>query len=231
VSRVFGENRPMPGRASDERSDETAIMKILAIGGGVVIGVSLLAMITVISSKGYSILMRTAVPSPQETASKPRPRQTPLPEAPPKAPEPSLPSSVPVQSPAEPASAKQIAGSGRQPASLGATQRVQTPDAVAPPVASGQTRIAIKANQGSWIDACPDGRIAFRRYLPPPNRVDLRFSSYAVIRLGNSGGIEISVNGTPTGPLGAVGQIRIVHFDLDGFHFLMPGEPGTECGR
>jgi Domain of unknown function (DUF4115) len=219
----------MPGRARDERPDETANMKILAIGAGVVIGVSLLAMVTVISSKGYSILMRTAVPSPQETASKPRPRQVQLPEASPNAPEPSLPRSVPMQSPKPPA--KQIAGSGRQSASLGVTQRAQTLHAVVPRVASGQTRLAIKANQGSWIDACPDGRIAFRRYLSPPNSVDLRFSSYAVIRLGNSGGIEISVNGAPTGPLGAVGQIRVVQFDLKGYYFLMPGDPGTECGK
>jgi len=219
----------MPGRARVERPDETANMKILAIGAGVVIGVSLLAMVTVISSKGYSILMRTAVPSPQETASKPRPRQVQLPEAPLKAPEPSLPRSVPMQSPKPPA--KQIAGSGRPSASLGVTQRAQTLRAVVPPVASGQTRVAIKANQGSWIDACPDGRIAFRRYLSPPNSVDLRFSSYAVIRLGNSGGIEISVNGAPTGPLGAVGQIRVVHFGLKEYHFLMPGDHGTECGK
>jgi cytoskeleton protein RodZ len=229
VRRLFGENRPMPGRARDEQPDETANMKILAIGAGVLIGVSLLAMITVVSSKGYSILMRTAVPSPQETASKPRPRQTPLSEAPPKAPQPSLPRSVPMQSPAQPA--KQIAGSARQSASLGVTQGAQTLHAVVPRVASGQTRLAIKANQGSWVDACPDGRIAFRRYLPPPNTVDLRFSSYAVIRLGNAGGIEISVDGAPTGPLGAVGQIRVVHFDLKGYHFLMPGDPGTECGK
>ena len=219
----------MPGRARDEQPDETPNMKILAIGAGVVIGVSLLAMITVISSKGYSILMRTAVPSPQETASKSRPSQVQLPEVPPKPPEPSLPRSVPMQSPAPPA--KQIAGSGRPSASLGVTQRAQTLHAVVPPVASGQTRVAIKANQGSWIDACPDGRIAFRRYLSPLNSVDFRFSSYAVIRLGNSGGIEISVNGAPTGPLGAVGQIRVVHFDLKGYHFLMPGDPGTECGK
>jgi hypothetical protein len=231
VGRFFGENRPMTGRAREERPDETANMKVLAIGAGVMIGASLLAMTAVISSKGYSILMRTALPSPQATASKPRPRQTQLPQAPPQAPEPSLPNSVPMRSPEQPASAKQIAGSSGQPDNLAATQRVQSPDTVAPPVASGQTRLAVKANQGSWIDACPDGRTAFRRYLPPQTRVDLRFSSSAVLRLGNSGGTEISVNGTPTGPLGAVGQIRVVQFDSNGFHFLMPGDPGTECGR
>jgi hypothetical protein len=221
----------MTWRARWDRPDETAYMKVSAITAGVVVGVSLLAMIMGISSKGYSILMRTASPLPQEPASNARQTPTSLPQAPPDTPEPSAPKSVPAQSPNQAAEVKQLSGSTRQPTNPGALQRVQSPDTIAPPVASGKTRIAIKANQGSWIDACSDGRTIIRKYLPPLNRVDLEFSSDSVIRLGNSGGVEISVNGAPTGPLGVLGQMRVVQFDSKGSHFLMPGDPGAECGK
>jgi uncharacterized protein DUF4115 len=213
------------------RSDETAYMKVVAIAAGAVVGVSLLAMIIGISSKGYSILMRTTWPSPQEAASKAKQAPTRLSQTPADAPESRLPNSVPIQSPDQAATVKQFTGSSRQSANLGATQRGQLPTAIPLPATSGKTRIVLKANQGTWIDACSDGRTVFRRYLPPPNSVHIEFSSEAVIRLGNSGGIETSVDGKSTGPLGVLGQTRVVQFDSKGFHFLMPGDPGAECGK
>ena len=222
--------RRMTWRARWERSDETPYMKAAAIAAGVVVGVSLLAMIMGISSKGYSALLSTATPSQPEAANKVRQGPAPLPQAPSDAPEHGLPKSVPIQSPKQ-AATKPLASSSPQPANVGTAQQVQSPDAIVPPVASVKTRIAIKANEGSWVDACADGQTVFRKYLPPQNSVDLQFLNEAVVRLGNSGGIETSVNGTPTGPLGRLGQIRVVHFDSKGFHFLMPGDPGTECGK
>ena len=95
----------------------------------------------------------------------------------------------------------------------------------------GKSRIAIKTKQGSWIDACADGRTVIRRYLPPSNIADLGFSNVAVVRAGNAGGVEISVNGTSTGSMGALGEVRVIRFDAVGFHFLEQGDPGTECGQ
>ena len=99
-----------------------------------------------------------------------------------------------------------------------------------PPVL-GKSRIVIKAKQGSWIDACADGRTVLRQYLAPANTADLGFSNAAVVRTGNAGGIDISVNGTPTGPVGALGEVRVIQFDAKGFRLLEQGAPGTECGQ
>jgi cytoskeleton protein RodZ len=99
------------------------------------------------------------------------------------------------------------------------------------PVVQSKSRIVIKANQGSWIDACADERTVIRRYLPPSNTADLGFTNAAVVRTGNAGGVEISVNGTATGPVGALGEVRVIQFDSKGFHFLEQGDAGTECGR
>jgi len=105
-----------------------------------------------------------------------------------------------------------------------------TPQAPLPRL-QGKSRIAIKAKQGSWIDACADGRTVLREYLPQAGAADLGFSNVAVVRTGNAGGVEISVNGTSTGPVGALGEVRVIQFDAKGFHFLEQGDPGTECGQ
>lgn len=99
------------------------------------------------------------------------------------------------------------------------------------PAVPGKSRIVIQAKQGSWIDACADGRTVIRQYLAPSGTADLGFSNSAVVRTGNAGGIDISVNGAPAAPLGKIGEVRVIQFDARGFHFLELGDPGTECGR
>jgi len=99
------------------------------------------------------------------------------------------------------------------------------------PVVRGKSRIVIQAKQGSWIDACADGRTVIRRYLAPAGTADLGFSNSAVVRTGNAGGVDISVNGTSAGPVGKLGEVRVIQFDAKGFHLLEQGDPGTECGR
>jgi len=99
------------------------------------------------------------------------------------------------------------------------------------PVVRGKSRIVIQAKQGSWIDACADGRTVIRRYLAPAGTADLEFSNSAVVRTGNAGGVDISVNGSLAGPVGKLGEVRVIQFDAKGFHLLEQGDPGTECGR
>jgi hypothetical protein len=40
------------------------------------------------------------------------------------------------------------------------------------------------------------------------------------VRLGNAGGVEISANGKPIGPVGEKGQVKIVEFKGDGFRVV-----------
>jgi cytoskeleton protein RodZ len=99
------------------------------------------------------------------------------------------------------------------------------------PAVQRKSRIVIQAKQGSWIDACADGRTVIRRYLSPAGTAELGFSNVAVVRTGNAGGVDISVNGTSAGTVGKAGEVRVVRFDAGGFHVLAPGDPGTECGQ
>jgi hypothetical protein len=90
--------------------------------------------------------------------------------------------------------------------------------------------MTIAAASGSWIDVCRDGKEILRRYLPEQSKVNTYFFDEAVVRLGSSGGVRISIDGIGARPLGHIGQPRVVQFDMKGFHFLTPGEPGYECG-
>lgn len=99
------------------------------------------------------------------------------------------------------------------------------------PAVQGASRIVIQAKQGTWIDACADGRTVIRRYLAPSGTVALGFANAAVVRTGNAGGVDISVNGTAAGPVGKAGEVRVIRFDAKGFHVLEQGDPGTECGQ
>lgn len=108
---------------------------------------------------------------------------------------------------------------------------VRPPAHVPASVEQRKSRIVITAQQGSWIDACADGRTVIRRYLPPSTSADLRFSNVAVLRTGNAGGVEVSVDGKATGPMGALGEVRVIRFDAGGFHVLEESDPGAECGK
>ena len=109
--------------------------------------------------------------------------------------------------------------------------KASPPQHVKSAAVQGKSRIVIQAKQGSWIDACADGRTVIRRYLAPAGTAELGFSNAAVVRTGNAGGVDISVNGTAAGPVGKDGEVRVVRFDAQGFHLLEQGDPGTECGQ
>src|SRR5665213_994237 len=106
-----------------------------------------------------------------------------------------------------------------------ATKSVKTspPQHAQLPTVQGKSRIVIQAKQGSWIDACADGRTVIRRYLAPSSTAELGFSNSAVVRTGNAGGIDISVNGTLAAPVGKLGEVRVIQYDARGFHLLEQG--------
>ena len=109
--------------------------------------------------------------------------------------------------------------------------KVSPPQPTQSPAVRSKSRIVIQAKQGSWIDACADGRTVIRRYLAPAGTAELGFVNTAVVRTGNAGGVDISVNGTSAGAVGKAGEVRVIRFDGKGIHLLEQGDPGTECGQ
>jgi hypothetical protein len=203
-----------PDRASFETPAVSRTRLMVATAVGVVIGAALAVIIVGIASAGYSSLTTMPFPLHREAPEKTPQRYAQVAPAPPVVKEPGMPSAHPAENPAQFSSLKQSPG-----------------PAVSAPVAPGKSHITITGGQGSWVDACPDGRTVFRGYLAGQSSEELSFSHYATVRLGSAGGVQASVNGAPVGPLGRVGQIRVVRFDAKGVHFLGPDDPGRECGE
>jgi hypothetical protein len=82
----------------------------------------------------------------------------------------------------------------------------------------------ITATENTWISACSDGRVVFENLLIPNGTLEVRFSSLAAIHLGNAGGVGISVDGKPIGPVGTPGMVRVVELLPDQIRLLPPNQ-------
>jgi cytoskeleton protein RodZ len=89
----------------------------------------------------------------------------------------------------------------------------------------------IRAAQASWVAACSDGKEVLSRSLANGDTREIEFSQKMVVRTGNAGGTEISVDGRPIGSIGPAGALRIVELGPQGFHLLSlePGDNGHDC--
>ncbi len=89
----------------------------------------------------------------------------------------------------------------------------------------------IRVTQASWVAACSDGKEVLRRVLANGATREIEFSEKVIVRTGNAGGTELSVDGRLLGSLGPAGAVRIVELAPDGFHLLppAPGNDGHDC--
>jgi hypothetical protein len=88
---------------------------------------------------------------------------------------------------------------------------------------AGKSRLAtLNATANTWVTACSDGQIVFENLLRPEGRLDVRFSRLAVIRVGNAGGVAITVDGKPMGALGGPGMVRVLELQPDQTRLVPP---------
>jgi cytoskeleton protein RodZ len=104
----------------------------------------------------------------------------------------------------------------------------ETPQAPPPPPASpagdGLVRVEITAQEQQlvWVSARADGKFLFAVTLQPNESRTVEASKTVLLKLGNAGGANFSLNGKPTGPVGPKGQIRSVQFTSGGFQIVVP---------
>jgi cytoskeletal protein RodZ len=82
---------------------------------------------------------------------------------------------------------------------------------VAPPVPPDGVRAVIHTTGPCWIRAVVDGSIAMEETVPAGKTVRFRASDQIELRLGNAGGVALSVNGRPM-PTGRPGEIVDLSF-------------------
>jgi Domain of unknown function (DUF4115) len=104
-----------------------------------------------------------------------------------------------------------------------------TPKPVEGPVADPVTsRASIRTNDRSWITACVDGEVVFSKLFTAGSKYDVDFTEYAVVRMGDAGPVEITLDGKPVGSLGRAGQVRVIELVRGAPHFLVGGE-ANDC--
>lgn len=95
--------------------------------------------------------------------------------------------------------------------------------------ASAAMRVAFAASEPVWISIKSDGTRVYSGTLQPHQSLEMGASQKMTVLIGNAGGLEISLNGKPVGPLGPRGEICTILLTPNGAHILprTPPAPPT----
>ncbi|PZR59110.1 MAG: hypothetical protein DLM50_01780 [Candidatus Meridianibacter frigidus] len=88
----------------------------------------------------------------------------------------------------------------------------KSPQLVPTPVSAPQT-LAVNVASGSWLRVTVDGNVSMEGTFPRGTRREFHGKT-ALVRVGNAGGVEITVDGKPIGKLGAIGDVVERRFTL-----------------
>ena len=154
-------------------------------------------------------------------------RVAPAHESPPVAAVPPAPSPAAMQPPPSPADGSSAAPTATQPPSgtpvpAPSTERPAPP--AAPPVPASNpnaaVRVELTADEPVWLLVRNDGKYFFSGTLGARESRTFEAASTVLLRLGNAGGVTITLNGKPVGPVGPKGQVRTVQFTSGGFEIV-----------
>ena len=95
---------------------------------------------------------------------------------------------------------------------------------VAPPNPAATVHVEITADEAAWVLARSDGKYAFSASMDAHTTRTVEGVKDVTLRLGNAGGMTISLNGKPIGPAGPKGQVRTIQFTSGGFQ-IVPAKP------
>jgi len=91
---------------------------------------------------------------------------------------------------------------------------------------AAHVRVGLSADETTWVSISSDGKNVIAQALEPHETKIVEASSKVRLLVGNAGGVEISLNGKPIGPIGPRGQVRIVELTPAGFQ-IVPRNPPT----
>jgi Domain of unknown function (DUF4115) len=93
-----------------------------------------------------------------------------------------------------------------------------TPSPVPAPQAPVRSnlKIDIKANEAAWVSIYENDKLTFARVMDSGQTKTVESPGKIRLQLGNAAGIELAVNGKPSGSLGRKGQVRVIEVTADG---------------
>jgi cytoskeleton protein RodZ len=86
-------------------------------------------------------------------------------------------------------------------------------------------RVELTADEPVWVLVRSDGKYSFSGTLSAKQSRTIEATSMVLLRLGNAGGVTITLNGKPVGPVGPKGQVRTVQFTSGGFEIVAVPKP------
>jgi cytoskeleton protein RodZ len=142
---------------------------------------------------------------------------------------------APVQQSPSPEVQPSTAPTGTQPSS-GAAAPAPSTEQPAPPVPpppvpvagahpNAPVRVELTADEPVWVLVRRDGKYFFSGTLGAKESRAFEATSTVLLRLGNAGGVTITLNGKPVGPVGPKGQVRTVQFTSGGFEIVAVPKP------
>ncbi|MBI1790359.1 MAG: helix-turn-helix domain-containing protein [Acidobacteria bacterium] len=96
------------------------------------------------------------------------------------------------------------------------------------PASTFPLRVGIAAGERTWIQVSSDGKRVFASTLQPSQSKTIEAVARVRLVVGNAGGLEITLNGNPIGPIGPRGQVRVVEFTPRGFQIVSRKPPTAE---
>ncbi len=97
----------------------------------------------------------------------------------------------------------------------------------AAPNPDATVHVEITADEPVWVLARTDGKYAFSATLEAHGKRLVEGVKMVELRLGNAGGVTISLNGKPIGPAGPKGQVRTIQFTSGGFQIVPAKSPSA----
>ena len=135
---------------------------------------------------------------------------------------------APAPAPAPVQAAPPAAAPAPPPVAVAAQSTVDQKAVEAKPAApnpDATVHVEIKAEETVWILVRTDGKYAFSGTLDAGQTRLAEGVKDVVIRLGNAGGVTISLNGKPVGAVGPKGQPRTVQLTSGGFQIVPAKSP------
>jgi cytoskeleton protein RodZ len=137
------------------------------------------------------------------------------------------------QPPAQPPAAQPQApaptvGAANAPAASGNPTAPQAGPQAADRIATapgGAVKVEITAAEPVWVMARANGKYLFSGTLEANQTKSVDANGTVTLRVGNAGGVNITLNGKPIGPVGPKGQVRDVQFTSGGFQIGAAPKP------
>jgi hypothetical protein len=87
--------------------------------------------------------------------------------------------------------------------------------------------VELTADEPVWVLVRSDGKFLFTGTLSAKESRTFEAARTVLLQLGNAGGVTITLNGKPVGPVGPRGQVRTVQFTSGGFEIVPVAKPAV----